>query len=1777
MLKAAVLAAAECKIDALSEIFRNLELKEHWRLILNSIPETLIIYEYKHLIPVPNNVQNNINNVENLTTASNREKLLNDSIENIVSWAIERCYQIIKNTLNVNEFALPFLLNIFEHLELKILNPEIRLSKHHERYLFCHYDSISMLYSFNSILRQFSLLNGSNIDIYSTSAVDPIKFILETPLNRFKMIVDQYSQLSYLELETLFSNLFDFYYSMNYLKLIFQRHKNTNGSEFRISGKCRPFTQNFAINGYFEFMDNLEICKDFNFEGEFLFDHLKSNFHISFEDLVLSYLFDLDRSISTDLFCKITKILIKNSKPTKNYFERYISCPIKVIQMVLLCIYGIQSPLLNIKAIDIQDYIDEIYECTPKNAVIVDHLKKELIVRKIIKPGSGPKGMKISRYICCPFCKNPSIEYQSKESLNKYFIWLKDIYYSMELIEKQQLVIDLLKELPFRFTSEITFCQIIKITQNPIRAECFLINLINKLPEVSSIKALKTVINLYLAIISSLQLPKLPFGTLLNTLFYILEKLLFRSINDDLLFQEIIYYLSYCIESKKELIQYLNGLYQRVVNEMEYETKLSILAKFAHKLSSIVVNLNDTSDFLLERICRSIITSNIVMEAVTFFPEITDIDPIFQKVPDIILKELDILKNLNGCEFDYSNLNIFEKQNQKLLSDIFISNPTISFTHLNSSISKKLYRIISLSLGINDENSIRSHFIKLKILTLFIFGYHSFAITMLVSALKPGNLEICKYNEILDIVTFYIKDNEITRNLPTNIFPLLEDLRLIVLSHFPSKILARFINYHSIPKYRREITFNSGKLKINIERCFFDRYYCDHDKSDKLIYMLYFNDKYRKFSSKSPQNVIYTMNIDKYDLLICSQFDLLYYNGKRFRLIMNSVNIHDKIKISICKSMIRLLLLKNLKNETINKLILRLLAIYRSVYYYEKMSLRIENMLALHPNILNELEIESKIPIYYLVQNDSRTNFERWKFLFKVIPFNEISPFIKSLELLYSKNTDRRFPLIAIFELFSLIGNSSLTSGSNSFPILKKSHIKILSKYRALSFNFLYEFNQTNNENFQNIYSGILMLILKHINSNKSVYLNDLFLQKLNSMSFRKILLFHMLLSNDIREINEIATLNKIELSTGLFNIWDNYWILVKIIKQMYNKLLPSFSFQMLCYAFFINKRFSRYKSLITHDGNCISQILLDLLNNLSEDTDYTLEFIAKFSVESRQKLEIITIITKILKNKTNNGYFYSEDNLFKQLNTTILRTKISLLFPEFQEKYCCIGESSNDIFSFVLDLFMDSDNEKLSLLIHKVLIPLEYSYIDILSDSIAKKLSNIEINEDSIFHIISSINSMIDKCTGINFKQFSDITKEEIITGLYKRWTITLRNNYVIFIMISMELGLNNLTNDEIFDLFIDQVTSKIKDLFGKLNITFGNSGLDLLLNESISLIERVQPKDISQSFIFDILLHLLICIRFIDVSNIQNENRLLNCRRNVSRFTSRFFIYLTKTNLINNLLFLKYWYFFGVYLLSLDDQLIFFQDVGKSAFIGLNSNSNKIVLINLTYTRIEYILARQFRNTRTDDLMVSSYLLLTGNSNYFIGTDLFSRNIYPLALNIKMQNNDEFTILGKQLSNKLKIDNLDIEGLFAVGVLFKVIINNRNKILCCLIKQMIIFKAYKKIAEILSSEYCILKRPISTKYSNKILIKLLGKFFSNLTINTEIEDTKDPISVQYHYYNILEILINRSIGKDYLNKLFGVIYHKLSSKFDKLLLCKKMNISTEEKIGNSIPELKK
>lgn len=1778
MFEAALLAAAECRIDDLNLLFNDPELRKYWKFILSSIPETLHIDKYKHIIPKPTSALQIINiNDENKSLFNGEITALYDSVESISQWSIERCFQIVKNTLDIGKFALPFLTFMIRHLDSDILNKNTFSDDIQGKYLINHYESILMLYSFYFILDQFCIATDKNTN-FDETRIDPVKFILNNPIDRLKIIMSKYSDSSYSKLEALFLSLFESYSSISYLNSLYDKQLNKESFEStKMIIRCKPLIEKCGVSGYFQqiYYNN----KDINIHEKDLTDLLFSNACIPLEDTVIRYLFDEKKVISIELFCKISKILVKHSMLTKNLADRFISCPIRVIQFILLCIKGKGSPLLNLKALEIQEYIDDIYECTPKSTIIIKHFNKDMVFRKL-----KSANLKIDHlssefnFICCPFCKKASILYQNLESVKNLKDWQNDIFFSIESIERQQLFIDLCREFPIKMIDEMTIHDIHKTLYNPYNAECFLISLINKLPTFYTCEIMGGVISLHEIILNSIRLPNYPFGSLLSLLFYVLEKILIvKQNNIEIIIQDLANHIKSNITSIDEFKDLFLQLLTRVYNGY-LEPPITNLTIFIHKLNQILILENKDINSQIKSIIESIHVSNIINILVRYLPKETEINSIFIYGYENELQQMKYSHTWTKYDFLYDNpFSILkESQKEKILNDLFLSNPSLVLISPESPINDNLIFLFKKFLSTEDNTIISNNLNRLQISTLLTYGFLNLAIKVIFNTVSNTDY---MSDYIINILFHLSKNRKYMNGISAESYSFINKIEETILTSFSPNLLSLYLSYKCIPSYDKTIKINIKSIQRNIENYFLTKYHFENQylKEDHEILNLFLMNN----SNKSTMSIFdsYKKNINKYDLLICCSMDLLFMNGYKSRLIINSVNINQRIKIFICLSLISILSIKNLIPYTLNS-IKSLLLTTSVIHKYSRVIAILQDLSLSNQDASKFIKFENDLPIY-LIKYNSGKSLERWKLLLSILPFNEVAPLISMIDKVFNKNQLNKKPdLFSYIEVYYLTHNL-ITVNDAKIPLITDEHIKIFLNHPKYCCNILLQFyKKEKQESIKHIYTLLLLLILKYLSVKEIKKINEISLLDINKIRiFMQLYKLYPKLTTSIT--NQIITGEKSLIDLIDYSkVWNNYWLVLKLIKSFNKSLLSIFSFSLLKYVFFEEKRFpdTVYKSLITHNGNCISLILYDVLKNLLENDDNTFRFLHMLQ-NNKQKLEIISLLIIVL---TKNDDYNRKKKLFLYLNTQILAIKIKLYFPNFEYNNELQGEDSyRQTLVFTLDLFMNSDENNINILITNILTPQKMDFFEILTEAIILYLTEVKIqnkssNDISIFikSIFEKSNSHIFSIYGTDFCDF--------ILKLYNNILKNMGNNFIPFIF-SIELASRNIFDIHLLNKLSNQVMSNIHTLMVKININVDSHELSAFLGEITNLIlDQNHSVKLNRKTIFYLLCQLLyymFVLNEINISQISKDFQMKNSddkilfdqiniyKKNISELTLNLLTFIIVNGMINNQQFFKYWYIFGELLMNTDDQKLFYELNKKNIFIALNSSFKKYILTSITYFRMEEVLAsKYYKRVSYFNIyeLISCFNIILNSSSYsFLGTRLFSNLIIPILMNSKKENDYSFIHFGRHICGMLNIRYHDDDELSLIGIFFKTLLVYKKKIIHNLIPKLFALKSHNTIAEIVASESHILRySPISVKYSYKILSKLFNRFyyvnFDTTRMEIEYETSNNHITPNHPYplisYNLLDDI--------QYNEVSDIIYQKLLSKFYSFLFGEKHHL---------------
>ncbi|KAK9173576.1 hypothetical protein CmeUKMEL1_11885 [Cryptosporidium meleagridis] len=1766
MFEAALIAAAECRIDDLTLLFNDPELRRYWKLILNSVPETLHIDHYKHIIPKPKNVQIG-DNYEDDHLFNDEDNVFHDSIESITQWSIERCFHIAKNTLNIRDFALPFLTFIIKHLGFEIANQSIMLNNLQEKYLVFHFDSVIVLYSFYSILEQYCIAFERNIKLCK-KMLDPIKFILDSPINRFKLVIEQFLDSSYSELSNLFSSLFGSCYCISYLNSLYDKKLSKDNFESTKILRCQPLVQKYCYSGYFQQFYYKNANFIYKCEND-LKSSLYFNAHVPLEESVINYLFDEKDYITIDLFCKISKILVKNSKLTNNLTNRFIACPIRVIQFILLCINGRDSPLLNVNALEIQDYIDEVYECTPKSSIIIKYLKKDLIIQKlnssILKIDNS---IIASDYICCPFCKHLSVLYQGSQSIQSFRNWLNNIFFSIESIEKHQLFIDIYRELPIKFICGITIHDIYKVLYNPINAECFLINLINKLPTFYTTDLLNTVISIYNLITDSIRLPSYPLGSLLNLIFYLLEKLMIvENLNIEIFIGDIVKQIKQYITSMNE--SEFMDLFLQLFNRIYYEYLEPPLYNFTIVVNNLykeIVLNNKTLDFKFKLICEHIFISNIIHELVKYTPNETEIYPIFRASSKIEFEKLICPNSCNGFEFSYYHPNsiISENNKEKILIDIFLSNPSLTIINKHFLILDKLKFVIRKFLCINEDNLIWKKITKLQIAALIIYGSQNLAIEILFNAISK---EEYIDEEAIKISFYLIKNSKFFNGISNENSNLLNIIEKIILSNSPLHFLSLYLNYKSTPTYDKNIIFNEEKIQSNLEKCFTSNYYYTVKDSNYgiTIFDLFFTNRFIKSDLRYP-NLVFN-NFNKYDLLIYCSADLLFNNGYKSKLIINSANVDQRAKILICISLISILSIKNVLPRSLSS-IKSLLSIISTIRSYIQIIHKIRALISTKVNVSKLLEYEEKVPIY-LTKFNTDFSLKRWKMFLDILPFSDIVPLLHQVEQIYTRNNScKKTNLFSYLEIYYLIENL-IPNYEYKMPVISEHHIKVFLNHPMYCYKTLLHIytKSLEQEGIRHVVVIIHMLVLKFLTIKfDKTKINDISLLVENDQ-FRKFTkLIKLFPKHKALIIKKIITKEKSIVNLLNFSrIWNNYWLVLKFLKSVNQNLISIFSFEILNYIFLKNERFpiKTHKSLILSDGTCISHILNDLLKNLSKNAEYTINFVEKLQ-NNRHKLDIITLIINHLSKDSQ--YDEEKKKLFVYLNNLLLTIKIIMYLPNFENIDGLQITTYNQILKFILDLFMDQNDYRINILIVNILRPLKINFFELLIEA-----------------IMLYLNQLIESCKNISTKFFDFIElifkkKDSNIFSnldgnfcdfLYKLYNGVLYNMESInfSVIFSIELVSRKLFNITLLNNLTKKLITNINNLMAKVNIQNNFSSLYECLNGISNLTFDKYCSKKFNHIICEILYLLLQYTYLLDkvkisvfdenmqIRNSDSDKPLLECIISHKKTISEFAL-----NMLSSILsisderhFFKYWFVFGETLMESYDQVIFFERNKKKLFIGLNSSFKKHILNSITSARMKEILASKYYKPyfySTLELICCLNIILNSASYLFLGTRLFSNLIFPILMNTKSEKENSSILIGKSICNVLNIKYHDNEELKIIGVFLRTLLIYKKKLINYLIPQLFALKLQNIVSEMVASESHILRYScISGKYTFKILSKMFDKFYyTNFdSIRFEIENEISSSNMQ-NYLNPTNINLLDSTDMNFFSES---MYQKLLAKF--------------------------
>ncbi|OII76553.1 hypothetical protein cand_000740 [Cryptosporidium andersoni] len=817
LLSEAACAAAGCNIQYLENLLSNDDIiKKYWSIILNSIPESFHIKYYDFLLPIPivdNKIVETIPEYSKsvILSCNNRDegdnvsyKPLEVKIELICEWSINRCLDIVERTLDVKGLAIPFIIKVINRViitydETATINGDLLISNNLD---ILNNEFVLYLYSFYCILEQFCIFLD-NAKVYSSESILSIwtKFIMYDPVSRINFVIDQIDESTYnsrlSELISLYHGTYSHIQSIQ-LANIKNTRKNRNKLGLKLAKSsnisyCEPFIVKTGLHGRYEFVETSIMADNYiNFDVEINYNLLKEsivgNILMPFERVLIDYIckyLPLKKKTSSCIF--LVSYLVCQSKTTMSIKDRIILCPIQVLQLILWSIHSISSPLYDLDALSLQEFVDELYECIPTRDIMLNYFSEPLIVQKdksdMIKNSDNNELDYLMIY--CPCCKRPAIKTRDKIYTTLYKEWLLEVYNSVDMIEKELLIVDLMRELPP--IPKFTFSDILKSIVNSNILECFIIRLlhsINKQKERLEPGIIRKILLIYKNTNILAKLPNKPLGSEINILILFVE--IYMTSNKlerccDTILEEVVLCLFQGIDSSSSLsiTDFTNSLSHFIKSIFTSNSKLH---------NSTILNVQDFIEKLLEykypnsinyRKKSLMVTKNFLKKvkySIKLFTHIeillsyeatlikTEfIDECLSKVPginevlEISFNDIDVYK------FNYNNpLDIInENEPMKVISDLFLANPNLCLLPLNNSLISNILEIVK-SLDITNTNNLCCRFLinRFRITTLIHYGLINHAMVIIISTLIEYSLKNKLY-ENLDSYLFEIALNVI--------------------------------------------------------------------------------------------------------------------------------------------------------------------------------------------------------------------------------------------------------------------------------------------------------------------------------------------------------------------------------------------------------------------------------------------------------------------------------------------------------------------------------------------------------------------------------------------------------------------------------------------------------------------------------------------------------------------------------------------------------------------------------------------------------------------------------------------------------------------------------------------------------------------------------------------------------------------------------------------------------------------------------------------------------
>ncbi|KAH8741367.1 hypothetical protein FG386_003214 [Cryptosporidium ryanae] len=1751
MIKTAILAAVECRISDLSKLLKHVEVQKEWKLILNSIPETLHIDNYLYIVPKPEQYQDsNENECKDMNSKYfNNKAIFFDSFDSIIDWSLYRCYQIIKNTFDL-KFALPFLASIIKYIGFDIYSEDQNNKTGIDFYSPQYYKYTLLLFSFHSILIQYSIMQTFNPAYNET--INIVNFIFKKPSERLRCIMNSLKRSEY-EIEGLLSEYFETYAAINRIRFFINKQKQVQLDPY-INGKCEPFVNRNSIVNH---LQTSPIYSDeiVDTSKPDIINFIELNIKIPFEELIINYLNSEIGNLPIGFFCKLSRAIIINSNPMKKHYKRIILCPLKILQIIILSIDGTNSPLLDSNALEIQHYIDEIYKYIPNNQLLIKQIKKPLIIRSLVSYSELSKKNVSKSMILCPFCKRPSINYLGSESNEKYINWLENVCISIEFHEKQQQIVDILQEFPLKFIRNMKLIELTKSLRSPELLECLLIRLIRKIPEIYTFGVIRDLISFYEIINTTTRLPNSAFGNLPDSITYLLKFVLYNTkINNA---EDFITDIISSLSSSVNTIQFTSKIYE-IFNDIldDYlELNIQYLDMLCIKLNIFVDGtlMNDKIGLksYINSIRDSIYISETIRNLNDTFPCMSDLDSIFLPISSKDLNEINCIGKYNKSVFNEPRMIFSRNNDNEIISNLFISNPSLCLINIESAIHSKLDDLIFLLY----KNSELVYFdiIVIKVRTLLLYNYEKYALKIIIE-----NLKRCHFEGLysISLCAIFNHHNNCKNKCSIELHAQFEQLEDQVIKRFPFKFLEMYITYKSSQPVIRSCNINTEKILTNVYKSFKSIYICCNSNV-KSFYDLYMNSFFDIYKGTDKIDNIYFTTSNLADIHIYTSTDMIFSSCEKTVNIISSSNVNPIIKLQICASIIVIFSRKEFCEFkevtelfiTIYKILRSYIDLYNSVYsYYKSTNIK---------KIKEFLVEESRLPIY-LLPYDSPEWGRRWKLFIMVSSFQDITPLIHSIDKF--KNKYDKLPLFVSFELFKLIEKSIQRPNKGYvYPVLLIKHFNIMNKYPQQSMSVLKEYYQPQNslKNIDNIFIRLLFIII-NISGIGDDSLNPSFHKLDDIHAFKMILMAFKILPSAILDRFSLHTTKEqyIDAFKNLIssiNIWDNYWYIRKVFSSFGKDLLAALSLCALENEFFVEKRFSieKYKRLIVGNEKPISQILFDLLLNASFDFNGTLDFVIKLSSNRIYQTDIIYLLIKILKDKKYDNY--DAKRLIESLNIVILNIKLSDHFEIYKNDTHDLEECFKLVKMFCLYGFLNWEIAELTELF-SVIRSAGFDQQKLLYDAIIFKISNLDIHDYSeVFGLHCFIEKLFTRFIWITEESQTELCSLGLLLQICSNVLETIKDSkgQIISIVIFYFLKKFNITNDELFKTYFLIIIKNITNITNiKNNLNMNNETLVSLFNEIKGLMISLPllKTNTNYFFIHDIMCELaLLKMIAVPFEGIKTLDVTWQSEYGQNRVTTKYVEtisdlthYIFKKLFLNDNMFsykLFLWFIFGTFLLSEIHSKDIFDDLfqRKMFNISIVSSSKKCVLKSATNIRIDEVLLSKniyyyFYKRSLPEVTSLIIFILHGYSFMLAGTNAFSSVIIPLLELSNTDLNDNFISLGRYICNKLDISSYSNIDYSLIGILFNILVTFRSDILELLVLQLISLKAYKLAMKIILLDFRIMNDSIS---SHKYVLKVIMKYINRLcnSKNTLSNWIKKRQHFKIHP-DICQLVINNKIS---------------------------------------------